>query len=266
MFRFGNSWGPIQELFIGFSLNAQFGMFCLALFFLFTKLREDKIGKGLVYYTFALVFIVLFPVTATFLQHGIGAREYWRMLWLFPVNITLAYVVIHWTTPSDNRFLYKVIPILTVFLLISTSRFDVAFTRAERAQNLYNIPNSVIHVSRAIIENARDDGVEEIRALVPAYMSPFVRQYTAKIHLPFRYSSWPVTRDRITYPPNHEKMMDMLETHDYDWHTLTYLMRAEGINYLVLSIFFEFQYMEDDARGGFCLVKQVDNYAIFRFD
>ena len=266
MFRFGNSLEPIRELLIGFSLNAQFGMFCLALFFLFTKLREDKTGKDLVYYTFVLFFIMLFPITATILQYGIGAREYWRMLWLVPVNIILAYVVIRWTKPSDNKFLYKVIPILIVLQLVSSSQFDIAFTRAERAQNLYNIPNSVIHVSRAIIENARDDRVEEIRALVPAYMSPFVRQYTAEIYLPFRYSSWPVSRDRYTYPPNHEMLMDMLETHDYDWPTFTRLMKVEGINYLVISTFFEFQYMEDYEKDGFYLVKQVDNYAIFRSD
>ena len=102
--------------------GAQMAMFWLAALALFvgnTK-EQNKIVATLLRYTALFVLIFLCPVSAGFImKYCIGENVYWRMLWLLPEVVLLAYLLTKWILQLQG-WRRIVALILTTVLLVAT--------------------------------------------------------------------------------------------------------------------------------------------------
>lgn len=102
---------------------------------------------------------------------------YYRILWMIPWGTLLAY---------GGCRLFRRHPrvglVLCSVLIIISGRLVYRNTYVTRAENLYHIPQSVIHVCDVI---SPPEGSPRVRALFPAELVHFVRQYDTDILMPY---------------------------------------------------------------------------------
>ena len=204
---------------------------CLVLCFLLARKREEI--HYFFHYTLILGIVLFLPFTAQFIAKGIGSDVYWRMFWMVPVVLVIAFVLTK---------LIRFIPLVSVKgiliavcceMLIITGTFIYSEGQFVEVPNDYKLPSDTLQVAEIILEDAGEDA-EEIRLTVPNTLACDLRQYDARFIMPVgrNYESMAVQDER------YEMALDLSEKvrnpHVYPPIMLEAL-EDYGCQYVVLS-------------------------------
>lgn len=163
----------------------QYFVFIAALLYILADRREEETRRLFVGYTLIFSFIYFCPVTAKIIMiYCTGELVYWRMFWILPIPIILAYVC----TKIWSRQKHKAVRVLSLFCMAAVILFSGRFVYGEgtpfqKAGNLLKLPPEVCWVSDILNENAAED--EKIKVAAPTELVGYIRQYDAKIELAF---------------------------------------------------------------------------------
>ena len=162
-----------------------YALFALALLYLLFS-REEKKTRGLFWgYVLAFAFVYLCPLTAkVIMDYCIGESVYWRMLWLLPIPLVLAYVCTKVCFHFKNMILRSVAVILLAACIVVTGTcvYQPGVTPYVRAANLNKIPPEVVGICDQINAD-RGDGAACVTA--SEELVSFIRQYDASIGLTY---------------------------------------------------------------------------------
>ena len=173
-------WNDIVELFrnyMGTGLMIVWFLVCLVYLFLQEK---DKGKRILFLYVPAILFLVFFNPVFMHVVYGIiGAEIYYRILWLLPVTIVIAYTIVSVWGRLKGK---KAIGFLgiAVFLVILSGSCIYKNPYFSKAENLYHMPREVVDICDAIEVEGR-----EVMAVFPQELIPFVRQYSPLVCMPY---------------------------------------------------------------------------------
>ncbi len=144
----------------------------------FTEENKD-IKVIFVYLSIALTFVFINPIYA-WCAMKVDAEAYYRVWWTLPMGIMVCYCVVKAVIHFKKIISKALVIVLAVLVIAVNGKFVYTNTIHFKASNAYHIPQLVIDVAEALrMENYKP------KAVLPAELLPFVRQYTAEIIMPY---------------------------------------------------------------------------------
>lgn len=244
-------WHMITELFQEFmGTGLIMGWYLLTLVYLwFTE--KDRRRRVLLLYVPLVVLILYFnPLFARLLYWVVGDEIYYRILWLLPVTVVIAYGAVSLYGHMKGRKKYWFALLSAMLMMISGSCIyaSPAFCKAE---NLYHMPQEVVDICDAIQVEGR-----EVMAVFPREMLSYVRQYTPLVCMPYGREML-VERWKASNP-----LYDAMEAKVLDMDVILPLAKSYSSHFVIVP--------EDKEIIGnvedydFILVDQIDGYDIYQ--
>ncbi len=187
--------------------------------------EEDRTRRCLLVYTPLLVLLVFFnPLVMALMDRFGDAEIYYRILWLLPVSVTLAYTVIRVGEMAEGKLrLIFFGGVLAVALLTGKLYYTNGFVAP--AENPSHVPDAVADICDEIVIPGR-----EIMAAFPADLLAYVRQYTPFVCMPYgreqtvgQWRQWGVSQLYL-----------LMESSEISGEELGAQARAEGCHYIIL--------------------------------
>lgn len=238
----------IFQNYVGYHQNKfLFGIYLFFLLYLWLKER-NKIFRALFVYTPTILLACFFcPLFRDVFKILLNEEEtYYRLLWLLQMSMVSAYGALK----LCGKYRKLMLAVMCI-AIISCGSFVYRSVNITKADNLYHIPNEVVEVGKLI---EPEEG--RIRAIVPAEMIHYIRQYSERICLPYG-------REMLISRWNFESdIYDAMEGADViDTPSFVELTRNYYCLYVVLRK--DRQLREPLTDYGFELYAQTDNYLIY---
>ena len=144
----------------------------------FSEKRKDR-RVLFVYVPLILLLLFFNPLFFELFTKSLGGDIYYRMIWLLPVTITLAYTVVSVCTKLQGKMRIAFGCAAMVLTVISGS-YVYGGHIVSKAENIHHVPREVAEICDLIEEPGM-----EVMAVFPREMLHFVRQYTARICMPY---------------------------------------------------------------------------------
>ena len=227
--------------------------YLLSLVYLFLKEERKSVRILFVYVPILLLLLFFNPLFTALMTRYVGDDIYYRMLWLLPMTAVIAYscVCICGKLIGKKRIVFAVSIMLLAMVSGSCIYVNPVFTKAE---NLYHMPDSVVHICDAIEVPGR-----EVMAVFPLELVQYVRQYSPIVCMPYgreilveAWNEWAVQNE----------LCDAMEAEIVEAGTLGALARQEACVYIVLP-------GDKTVRGnlldaGYEKFLETDGYVIYR--
>jgi len=231
----------------------QYALFLLALLYLLLSRQERDKRRLFAAYTGVFAFLYFCPLTARIImEYCIGELVYWRMLWLLPIPMIMAYVAVKlWRRAKGRLASAGALAVLAALVILSGRCVYGSGGPFSRAGNLLKLPPEVCWVCDTIKENAPESG--EIRVTAPEELVSFIRQYDPEIKLAFGRQNNKKKQRRL--------QKEMLKEFP-DFRKIARLSRRLGSNFLVYPA----DEWEDEGlqQMGYEPVGNVNTYIIYR--
>ncbi|MBO4456791.1 MAG: hypothetical protein J5802_03660 [Butyrivibrio sp.] len=151
--------------------------------------KESDIKKKLLFgiMPFVIVAGFLFPITKKLYvsEKLLGIEEaatYYRILWLIPMYVTIAYAFTKFISGIKSAVKKRVAVGVVAVVIAVTGSCVYSNEYVFKAENPYHIPQHVIDICDRI---SPLDGEERVRAAFPPELTYFVRQYNTDILLAY---------------------------------------------------------------------------------
>lgn len=244
-------WHMITELFREFmGTGLIMGWYLLTLIYLWIT-EKDRRRRILLLYVPLVVLILYFnPLFARLLYWAVGEEIYYRILWLMPMTVVIAYgaVSIYGRLKGGKKYLFAV---FSAVLLMVSGSCVYASPHFHRAENLYHMPQEVVDICDAIQVEGR-----EVMAVFPSEMLSYVRQYTPLVCMPYGREML-VARWGMSNP-----LYDAMEAGVLDMDVILPLAKTYSSHFVIVPGHKKIIGKVEDY--GFVLVDQIDGYDIYQ--
>jgi hypothetical protein len=224
------------------------GLYLFCLIYLAVAEKEKRIRWLLIYAPLIILFLFIFPpFRLLFERIGLDGEIYYRMLWLLPMGVTIAYAACRLS--RTHKRIGLAVTVVTVALCGSYVYSSPHITKAE---NAYHIPSVTAHICD-FLQAAEE--LEFIRAAFPAGLVPYVRQYDSNIMMPFG-------RDVPQWNYYNAVYEAMEATDMVDIANLVEATRAAECNYIILHTT---RLLSDDPTNHqLILLATIDGFLIYK--
>lgn len=226
-------------------------LFLLSLLYLFIREKRKPVRILFIYVPLVLLALFFNPLFAG-LVYGLADGEiYYRILWLIPITVVIAFtaVSIFEQLSGKRRIGFS---LAVAGILVASGSYVYSNPYFRRAENLYHMPDSVVHICDAIAVPGR-----EVRAVFPMELVQYVRQYEPTVCMPYGRE---MTVERWHYFEN--ELFDEMEKEEADLSALAPLVREEECHFVILPQ--EKKINGNPADYGWELFGVTDGYVIYR--
>lgn len=236
--------------------------FLLALFLLIINKRKNEKDRFISIYVFIIGVLYFFPVTAWIIMKCVGAEVYWRMFWLIPIPIIVAYVIVKQVDKINRKKIKVMVAIVSGVMLVIGGNFLYTKEIFNYNGNIYGVPQSTIDVCDAIVRDVKNRGISEYYVAASEEFSPWIRQYAPAIKMLYGRNG------RKAKGKNNENIYEiyyMLSLDDtLEWDRLVLNIEKEKCDYLI-SIPSRIS-AQEAVEHGFRIVDQQENYIVLTLD
>lgn len=252
-------WKTVQDMYLAYQGENTIPLLVFwvcSILILFEKNRkENKVGHALAKYILLFIGIAGCPITAyIIMKYCVGKEVYWRMLWLLPIPIVIAYTgtkILGKVQKKAGRLL--ALGAMTVALLASGISL---FTEANfsKSTNRLKLPDTVITVCDYLEADAKEQGITEICAIVTPKLMCYIRQYNGKIKLAFGREAARGKKNNI---------YEIINTTPIDCKKLAKAAKKRQCNYLIYEADAELD--AELKKNQFEYLANIDEYKVYRF-
>ena len=197
--------------------------FLISLLYLFAEEKKKHLRILFVYVPVVILLIFFNPFLAGQIYTYMGLDGYYRVLWLIPYTVVTGYAIIHLYGRLKGRGRDLYLCVIAVLIVVSGS-YIYASPLFRKAENIYHMPESVVEICDVIQVEGR-----EVRAVFPAELIQYVRQYSAVIFMPYGREML------VTSWSNHDDLYDLMEAEVIDAGALCEEARARECHYIILA-------------------------------
>lgn len=198
--------------------------FLLSLVYLLITEKRKPVRILFLYVPMILLLTFFNPLLARLMYDYIGDEIYYRILWLIPFVVVIAFAVTEIYAGLQGK--KKVIFAFWTAVLIMVSGSCIYQNPFfHRAENLYHVPQSVVDICDAIEVEGR-----EVKAVFPAELLQYVRQYSPVVVMPYGRE---LLVERWNYGTENA-LYEAMEADEIDAKNLTELVREEWCAYIIL--------------------------------
>lgn len=226
-------------------------LFLVSLIYLWVQ-EKRKYIRILFIYVPVILLCLFFNPLFTRLVYGLAGEEiYYRMLWLLPVTVTIAFafVTLYGELAGKRKVLFALAAAAGIMVSGSYIYSNPYFQKAE---NLYHVPDCVVHICDAIVVQGR-----EVQAAFPLELVQYVRQYEPTVCMPYGRE---MTVERWYY--TWSDLLNEMERDTIDLSRLAPLAKREGCHYVILSE--DKEVKGNPAEYDWEVFDRIDGYVIYR--
>ena len=199
-------------------------LFLAALLYLLVTEKKKQIRVVLVESSLVITVLFFLPFTKTVMNLLGEGETYYRILWLLPMAVVIAYAGIRLFGKH-----YRIGFVVLALVLVLTGKSVYNSPYLSKAQNRYHIPNSVIAICNEIMPAEEE---ERVWAVFPQELIYYVRQYTSEVQMPYGRemleASWEWNWD--THP-----IYKIMREDTIDLDALSPLLTEYNCQYLILN-------------------------------
>ena len=244
-------WDMIRSLFQGFmGTGLIMGWYLLVLIYLWFAEKDRRMRVLFLYVPLTLLILYFNPLFARLIYAGVGDEIYYRILWLLPVTVVIAYATVSIYGRIKGRKKYWFALLSAVLVTISGSCV-YASPHFQRAENLYHMPQAVVDICDAIQVEGR-----EVMAVFPKEMLSYVRQYTPLVCMPYGREML-VDRWNMDNP-----LYDAMEAEVLDMDVILPLAQSYSSHFVIVPE--NKMITGDPEQYGFFLIDHIDGYVIYQ--
>ncbi len=216
-------WRDVVELFRNYMGTGLIVIwYLLSLIYLYVKEKRKPFRILFIYVPLVILLLYFNPLFAELLYGVIGNEIYYRIIWLLPITVVIAFacVQIYGELKGVQRGLWA---LAAAALMMVSGSYIYENPFFSRAENGYHVPESVVDICDAIEVEGR-----EVMAVFPIELLQYVRQYSPVVCMPYgreiTVSTW-----------NHlSDLCDAMEAEKIDLALLAPLAKEEGCHYIIL--------------------------------
>ena len=243
------------------------GIFLISIFFLYLA-ADRRMKKYIIVYAVGGT-LLLTPVFQGVIKSLGGNAERYRFLWLFPITLVIAGMVVCILAKQRSRHEGIVLTAALVLMLYFAGDTYLRPENLKLPENIYGLPDDVIEVSSLIGE---DKDKVYVTVALDSRMELTLRQYDASI-------IWAISRaaylegvadenewDGLTDTQQAEQLlMRFLEYGEYfDENIMRTCLETKAVDYLVVKQTMNAeQYMKD---VGCVKIGESDDYEVYRVE
>lgn len=153
--------------------------YLLALVYLFLREKRKEIRILFLYVPIVLLLLYFNPLFAKFLCTVMDSEIYYRILWLLPVTVVIAYVCVN-IYGSLAGYKKNVFALGMAGILMVSGSFIYSSPLFHKAENSYHMPGDVVEICDAINVPGR-----EVLAVFPIELLQYIRQYSPTVCMPY---------------------------------------------------------------------------------
>ena len=236
------------RLYMGTGLIVIF--FLAALIYLLITEKRKPVRIMFVYVPVIVLLLFFNPLVANLVYRYADSEIYYRILWLLPVTVVVAYAVVQiYGSLKDKLKLPFAITAAVVVMISGSYIYNNGFYR--KAENIYHVPQSVVDICDAIVVEGR-----EVMAVFPEEMLQYVRQYSPVVCMPYGRE---ITVDRWEY---WLELHAVMESEVVNVKRLGELSHVHECHYIILAEdkkldgdLREYDYVEFDRIAGYVIYK-----------
>lgn len=173
----------IKNSFLQYKGNGMYmALFLIGMLYIFLKEKDKKMRFLFLYFPLAVFAVVLNPIFNKCVGGIFKGSVYWRLFWILPMGITIAYCLIKFVQEQKDKVQKVVVAISLVVILIISGETMYSEGVFPKLGNLYKLPDDAVWVAQLI----GADESEDKKALVPDTLVPYIRQIDANIKLAYR--------------------------------------------------------------------------------
>ena len=208
-----------------FGGSAIFALSLAGMVYIFVT-EEKKIQKWyLIWLPVCILFMIFMPVIMWVMEHAIHETDtYWRMFWLYPAGIILAYSGTRLIAHAKQGLKQGITLLAILAILILAGKWVGTGENYTRVHNAYKLPDEVIEVGQ-ILEKQ-----EAVYAVAPEDVACIIRLYNADIHMLYGrdlYRGW-VTEESVL------ELSEILDMAGDNAERAVEIAKQYGVNYIVI--------------------------------
>ncbi len=154
-------------------------LFLVAVLYLWMNEKRKSIRILFIYVPVILLLLYFNPLFASLVYGVAGSEIYYRILWLLPMTIVIAYTAVHICGKLKGKA-QVLFAVAMVFVILVSGSLVYRNPFFDEADNPYHIPEEVVQICDAIEVPGR-----EVMAVFPKELLQYVRQYSATICMPY---------------------------------------------------------------------------------
>ena len=243
-------WNSALELFENYMGTGLVTVFFLVTVVYLFFVEKDKSKRILFIYMPVVLLLLYFnPLFCQVIYSLIGDEIYYRILWLIPVTMVLAYGVTYFCQRIGKQCKIVFLIFAAAMVMISGSLIyrNVNFKKAD---NLYHIPQTVVDICDAIQVEGR-----EVMAVFPVEMLQYVRQYSPYICMPYGRE---IIVDRWGF---YTDLQLVMEAEVLVVEKMAELAKEKNCHYIIIKS--DKQILGDMKEYDYEMFDQIDGYDIY---
>ncbi len=168
-----------------------FLLYLISIIYILVKVKDKNKKCLFAIYPILLSFVVFNPVTH-YLVDPILDNTYFRLFWLFPVGITIAYAGVDFIYTFSKKYVRLACLIGCITVVMICGKFIYTEANYTKVHNLYKIPDEAKWVTDIIMQ----DEAEDKYVLAVPEVVPYLRQVNSNIRQLYgrdvaeMYTSW----------------------------------------------------------------------------
>lgn len=232
--------------------------FFICLIYLYLKERRRPVRILFLYMPVCVLFLFFNPLFAQLIMRVVGDEIYYRILWLLPVTVVTAYVCVSVCRQSAESCTQKkkkgcaaICAVCMAGTIVVSGNFIYSSPVFSAAENMYHVPDSVVHICDAICVPGR-----EVMAVFPLDMVQYVRQYTPYVCMPYGRE---MVVERWGF---YSALCEQMEADVIMMEELVPLVREEKCHFCILHA--DKKINGNPEEYGWVRIGETDGYVIYR--
>ncbi|PXV91475.1 hypothetical protein C8E03_10331 [Lachnotalea glycerini] len=218
-------------------------------------LIKDKKSENrqLAYYIIALTVLIFIPPTAFILAiYFIGEDVYWRVFWLIPSVIVIAYAGTKLIEQIGKKSRQRLMAAAMIIVVVLGGRCVYNSENFTKSTNLYKLPQEALDLCEMVAPNG---GTTKI--IVPETIVSYIRQYNANINMLYGRNLGKDTKRGKNYT-----LLLQLNSLDPDIPYIAEYAKTKKCEYVVFEN--TSNGIEQMTNEGFELYGNTKNYTVFK--
>ena len=180
-----------QSYFTYWGVATNAALFYVALLYIFHVIKgetfDKKQDKAILWLVAVASFVIVCPLSAWFImKYCVESAVYRRMFWMLPVSLLIGYAGTKFLFQEQTKGRKWMIGLAMGAIIAGCGVNMYANGAFQKAENPYKLWKGIPEVCDAILEDAKENGMDEVRVIGGAdEFAIQARQYSAKIHMPY---------------------------------------------------------------------------------
>ena len=167
-------------------------LYIIALVYIFFKEENKKIKLFFIGLTACIGIITLNPIFSAIVEPFFPVSVYWRMYWMFPLGITISYVITKIIMSRKGKVEQIILGIIAVVAIVLSGKLIYNKENYVAVNNLYKVPNEAYEIATAIMQ----DNTRTKKVMPTTDLVSYIRQVNPEIVL--MYAREPKSYDSVT--------------------------------------------------------------------